>query len=96
VSISTTAPGVTRGNHYHNTKNEKFIVIKGEAIISLRHIYSDERIDHKVSGENLQVVEIIPGYTHCITNTGDCDMILLLWSNEIYNQNKSDTYAMEV
>jgi len=96
VSISTSAPGVTRGNHYHNSKNEKFLVIKGEASIKLRQIHGDEIIEYKVSDEKLEVVEMIPGYTHDISNTGDKEMILLLWANEIFDREKPDTYFKEV
>jgi len=92
-SISTTAPGVTRGNHYHNTKNEKFLVIKGEATIKHRQIDGDKIIEYKVSDKKMEVVEMIPGYTHDITNTGDSEMVLLLWANECFNSKKPDTYA---
>jgi len=95
-SISTSAPGVTRGNHYHNTKNEKFLVIKGEASIKLRQIHGNEVIEYKVSDKKIEVVEMIPGYTHDITNTGDEEMILLLWANEIFDRDKPDTYFLEV
>ncbi len=95
-SISTTAPGVTRGNHYHNTKNEKFLVIQGEASIKYRQIHGDEIIEYKVSDKNMEVVEMIPGYTHNITNTGDNEMILLLWANEVFDRENPDTYFLEV
>lgn len=96
VSISTSAPGVTRGNHYHNSKNEKFMVIKGEAIIKLRQIHGDEVVEYKVSDKKIEVVEMIPGYTHDITNTGNNEMILLLWANEVFDREKPDTYYLEV
>jgi UDP-2-acetamido-2,6-beta-L-arabino-hexul-4-ose reductase len=95
-SISTSASGVTRGNHYHNTKNEKFLVIKGEASIKLRQIHGDDVIEYKVSDKKIEVVEMIPGYTHDITNTGDNEMILLLWANEIFDRDKPDTFFLEV
>ncbi len=95
-SISTSAPGVTRGNHYHNSKNEKFLVIKGEASIKLRQIHGDEIIEYKVSDKKIEVVEMIPGYTHDISNTGDDEMILLLWANEIFDREKPDTFFLEV
>ena len=95
-SISTSAPGVTRGNHYHNTKNEKFLVIKGEASIKLRQIHGDDVIEYKVSDEKIEVVEMIPGYTHDISNTGKDEMILLLWANEVFDREKPDTYFQEV
>jgi len=96
VSISTTAPGVTRGNHYHNTKNEKFLVIKGEASIKLRQIHGDEVIEYLVSDRKMEIVEMIPGYTHDITNTGDTEMVLLLWANELFDRENPDTYFLKV
>ena len=96
LGISTTKPGVTRGNHYHNTKNEKFLVIKGKALIELRDVFSDEIIQCNVKGDELEIVEMIPGYTHNITNTGDEEMVLLIWANENYDPNKPDTNFLEV
>lgn len=96
LGISTTKPGVTRGNHYHNTKNEKFLVIKGKALIELRDIYSKEIIQYNVDGNDLEIVEMIPGYTHNITNIGDEEMVLLIWANENFNPNKPDTNFLEV
>ena len=95
-SISTTVPGITRGNHYHNSKNEKFLVIKGEASIKHRQIHGDEIIEYKVSDKKMEVVEMIPGYTHDITNTGDTEMVLLLWANEAFDRENPDTYFLEV
>jgi len=96
LGISTTKPGITRGNHYHNTKNEKFLVIKGQALIELRDIYSKEIIQYHVKGSDLEIVEMIPGYTHNITNTGDEEMVLLIWANENYDPKKPDTNFVEV
>lgn len=96
LGISTTKPGITRGNHYHNTKNEKFLVIKGKALIELRDIFSREIIQYNVDGNNLEIVEMIPGYTHNIKNTGDDEMVLLIWANENYNPKAPDTNFIEV
>ncbi len=96
LSISTSAPGVTRGNHFHNTKNEKFLVVKGQARIQLRNIYSDNIVEYNVSDKKMEVVEMIPGYTHNITNTGDIEMVLLLWANEVYDETRPDTNYLEV
>ncbi|SKA09536.1 polysaccharide biosynthesis C-terminal domain-containing protein [Selenihalanaerobacter shriftii] len=96
VSVSTSVEGIKRGNHYHNTKNEKFLVLKGEALIKFRHIFSDEIIEYEVSGEEMKVVDIPPGYTHSIENLGDGEMILLIWANEIFDPNNTDTYYCEV
>jgi UDP-2-acetamido-2,6-beta-L-arabino-hexul-4-ose reductase len=95
-SLSTTAPGVTRGNHYHHTKNEKFLVVKGEAIIEFRHIITNEIVSYAVSDKKMKIVEMIPGYTHNIKNVGGKDMVLLLWANEVFDKNNPDTYFLEV
>jgi UDP-2-acetamido-2,6-beta-L-arabino-hexul-4-ose reductase len=96
LGISTTKPGIMRGNHYHNTKNEKFLVIKGQALIELRDVFSDEVISYDVSEKKLEIVEMIPGYTHNIINTGDEEMVLLIWANENYNPDAPDTNFVEV
>jgi UDP-2-acetamido-2,6-beta-L-arabino-hexul-4-ose reductase len=96
LGISTTKPGITRGNHYHHTKNEKFLVIKGEALIELRDLFSDKVIQYNVSDAEMEIVEMIPGYTHNIKNTGDDEMILLIWANENYNPDAPDTNFLEV
>ena len=96
-SISTTKPGdIIRGNHYHNTKNEKFIVVKGEALIQLREIYSENVIEYKVSSDKIEVVEMIPGYTHNIKNISNEELILIIWANEIYDPTNPDTYSLKV
>lgn len=95
-SLSTTKPGITRGNHYHDTKNEKFLVIKGHAIIEHRHILNDEVITYEVSDKKIEIVEMIPGYTHNITNTGDTDLVLLIWANEQFDRKNTDTYFLKV
>ena len=96
-SISTTKPGdFVRGNHYHNTKSEKFLVVKGEALIQLRNIYSDEVIEYKVSDKKMEIVEMIPGYTHNIKNISNEEMILFIWANEIYDPKNPDTYFLKV
>lgn len=95
-SMSTSKPGITRGNHYHNTKNEKFLVIKGEAVIRFRNIYSDKVIEYPVSDKKLEVVDIPVGYTHNITNTGNEEMVLIIWANELFDKENPDTYYLEV
>ena len=96
VSLSTTASGVKRGSHFHHTKNEKFLVVKGEALIEFRHIVTDEKVSYRVSDKKMEVVEMIPGYTHNIKNIGDEEMVLFLWANENYDNNNPDTYFLEV
>jgi UDP-2-acetamido-2,6-beta-L-arabino-hexul-4-ose reductase len=95
-SLSTTAVGISRGGHYHHSKNEKFLVVRGEALIKLRGIFSDEVIEYKVSGKDIEVVEMIPGYTHNIKNIGDEELVLLMWANENFDHDKPDTYFLEV
>ncbi len=96
ISISTSKPGVTRGNHYHNSKNEKFLVIKGKAVIKLRKIDTQEEIVYNVSDDRMEIVDMIPGYTHSITNIGNTEMVLLIWANEQFDREKPDTYYQEV
>ena len=96
VSISTTAPGITRGGHYHHTKNEKFLVLKGKAVIQQRNILNKKIIEYIVSGENMQVVEMIPGYTHNIKNIGEEELILLIWASENFDRECPDTYFLKV
>lgn len=96
IFISTTKPGITRGNHWHHTKVEKFLVISGSGVIQFRNINDDKVIDYPVSGEDLEVVDIPAGYTHSITNTGDTEMMTLFWACEIFDQEHPDTYYLEV
>lgn len=94
--VSKTHPGITRGNHWHHTKTEKFIVIQGQANIKFRKLDQDKVIEYIVDGENPQVLDIPPGYTHSIENIGDNEVITLFWSNEMFNPEKPDTYFLEV
>ena len=96
ISINVSKPGITKGNHWHHTKNEKFLVVSGEAIIRLRHLGSDEIIEYHVSGEKLEVVDIPVGYTHSIENVGDTDLVTVMWANECFDPDDPDTYYMEV
>lgn len=96
IFISRTKPGITRGNHWHNTKIEKFLVIAGEAEIKLRKVLPGEVIKYQVSGEKMKVIDIPAGYTHSITNTGSDDLITLFWADEIFNPEEADTYFLEI
>ncbi len=96
IFVSTTRPGVVRGNHYHHTKVEKFCVIKGSAIIRFRKIDSPECINYEVSDDAIKIVDIPPGYTHNIENTGADELIVLFWANEKFNPGKPDTYYLPV
>ena len=92
-SYFTAHPGVTRGGHYHHSKTEKFLVIKGVAHFKFRQIHSDERFELVVNGVVPMIVETIPGWTHEVTNIGDEEMVVMLWANEIIDPTHPDTYA---
>lgn len=96
VSFSTTKPGITRGNHYHIRKNEKFCVVSGNASIKLRRIGTDKVIEYEVSGDQPTWVEMPIYYTHNITNTGDMELVTLFWINEHFNPDDPDTFYEEV
>lgn len=96
VSFSTTVPGVTRGNHYHTHKAERFAVIKGKARIQLRKIGTDEILNFDLDGERPSFVDMPVWYTHNITNTGNVDLYTIFWINEHYNPDDGDTYFEEV
>ncbi|MFA9396895.1 MAG: capsular polysaccharide biosynthesis protein CapF [Clostridiaceae bacterium] len=96
VSVNVSKPGITKGNHWHHTKNEKFLVVSGSGLICFRKLDSDEILEYKVSGEKLQVVDIPTGYTHSIVNIGDTEMVTVMWANEAFNSEKPDTYFLEV
>ena len=95
-SVNITKPGITKGNHWHHTKNEKFLVVSGKGVIRFRKIDSDEIIEYLVDGEKMEAVDIPPGYTHNITNTGETDLVTFMWVNEPYDPDKPDTYFLEV
>ena len=92
-SFFTAHPGITRGGHYHHTKNEKFLVIKGEARFKFRHMDTGEIHEIVTSSTKAQIVETVPGWTHDITNIGDDELIVMLWANEIFDRARPDTYA---
>lgn len=96
IFVSRTRPGITRGNHYHHTKTEKFFVVEGEALIRMRPIEGDKVTEYRVQGDAYQVVNIPPGYTHNITNAGNGEMVALFWASEIFDPDTPDTYFMEV
>jgi UDP-2-acetamido-2,6-beta-L-arabino-hexul-4-ose reductase len=96
IFVSKTYSNITRGNHWHASKTEKFIVIQGKAIIKFRKINEDKVIEYVVYGDKVQVLDIPPGYTHSIQNIGDDELITLFWSNEIFNPKRTDTYFLEV
>ncbi len=91
-SFFTAHPGVTRGGHYHHSKTEKFLVIKGQARFRFRHMETGQMHELETSGNRPQVVETVPGWTHDITNTGADEMVVMLWANEIFDRTRPDTY----
>ncbi|BAL62592.1 capsular polysaccharide synthesis enzyme Cap5F [Melissococcus plutonius DAT561] len=96
VSINISKPGITKGNHWHHTKNEKFLVVSGEGVIRFRKIDTAEVIEYFVSGEKLSVVDIPVGYVHAIENLGQQDLVTVMWANERFDQDQPDTYFLEV
>jgi UDP-2-acetamido-2,6-beta-L-arabino-hexul-4-ose reductase len=96
VSVNISKPNITKGNHWHHTKNEKFLVVNGTGVIRFRKIDSDQIIEYFVSGEKLEVVDIPTGYTHNIENLGNTDMVTIMWANEYFDPEKPDTYFLEV
>lgn len=95
-SFFTAHPGITRGGHYHHTKSEKFLVIKGEALFRFRHLLTNEQVELRTDGATPQVVDTIPGWTHDITNVGNEEMIVMLWANENFDRANPDTFACKV
>jgi UDP-2-acetamido-2,6-beta-L-arabino-hexul-4-ose reductase len=96
IFVSRTNPGITRGHHYHDTKIEKFCVVQGRAAIRFRHILEGEVIRYEVSGEDMKVVDIPPGYTHSIENLGEGEMVTLFWSSQVFDPGQPDTFSEKV
>lgn len=92
-SFFTAHPGITRGGHYHHSKNEKFLVLKGKALFKFEHIATGERYELQTDSSSPRVVETVPGWSHDITNIGDEEMIVMLWANEIFDREAPDTFA---
>ncbi|MGP4038813.1 capsular polysaccharide biosynthesis protein CapF [Gracilibacillus sp. D59] len=96
VSVNVSKPGITKGDHWHHTKNEKFLVVSGKGVIRFRKIDSKEVIEYFVSEDKFEVIDIPVGYTHNIENLGDKDMITIMWANELFDPQRPDTYYLEV
>ena len=96
LSYFTALPGITRGGHYHHTKTEKFLVIRGEAHFRFRHLLTNELVEVRTNGESPRVVETIPGWIHDVTNIGKKELIVMLWANEIFDKKKPDTVPRKV
>lgn len=96
-SVNISKPGVTKGQHWHHTKNEKFVVVSGHGLIQLRKIGSEEIIEFEVSGDRMEAVEMIPGYTHNIINLSEREnLVTVMWCNECFDSRKPDTYFEKV
>lgn len=95
-SFFTAHAGITRGGHYHHSKTEKFLVIKGKACFRFRHIVTGDYHELFTSGEKPEIVETVPGWTHDITNVGEDEMVVMLWANEIFDRAHPDTYACQI
>ena len=96
VSVNIIRPGIVKGNHWHQSKNEKFLVVRGEGVIRLRRIDAGEILSYPVWGDRLEVVDIPPGFTHQIENLGDEDLVAIMWANEAFDPDRPDTFFMEV
>jgi UDP-2-acetamido-2,6-beta-L-arabino-hexul-4-ose reductase len=96
VSINISKPGITKGQHWHHTKNEKFLVVSGKGVIRFRKIDEEKVYEYFVSGDKLEVVDIPVGYTHNIENLGDTDMVTVMWVNEVFDPEHPDTYFLPV
>jgi UDP-2-acetamido-2,6-beta-L-arabino-hexul-4-ose reductase len=96
IFVSRTKPGITRGNHYHHNKTEKFLVVEGDGLIRMRAVQGGPVEEHSVTGSAYQVIDIPPGFTHSITNVGTEEMVTLFWSSEIFDPNRTDTYYLPV
>lgn len=96
ISYFTAHPGVTRGGHYHHTKTEKFLVIKGQALFRFRHLLTNEQVNIRTSGDKPEVVDTIPGWAHSITNVGDDELVVMLWTSENFDRERPDTVGCEV
>ncbi len=97
VSVNISKPGITKGEHWHNTKWEFFIVVSGHGLIQQRRVGSDEVLNFEVSGEKIEAVHMLPGYTHNIINLSDTeDLVTVMWANEAFDPSKPDTYFEKV
>ncbi|MFQ7158253.1 MAG: hypothetical protein ACLRPX_00865 [Ruthenibacterium sp.] len=96
VSVNVAKPGVVKGNHWHHTKNEKFLVVKGQAAIRFRKLGTSEVLEYRVSGDKLEVVDIPTGYVHNIENVGQGELVTIMWASELFDPQNPDTWAEQV
>jgi len=95
-SVNIIKKGMIKGNHWHHTKNEKFLVVSGKGIIRLRCADRNKVIEYTLSGEKLEVIDIPPGYTHNVENIGETDLVTFMWASECFDPEKPDTYFEKV
>lgn len=95
-SVNVIRPGITKGDHWHDSKNEKFVVVAGRGVIRFRAVGEDDVVEYAVSGEQIEVVDIPPGYAHNIENTGEGDMVVFMWANEAFDPDNPDTHVLAV
>jgi UDP-2-acetamido-2,6-beta-L-arabino-hexul-4-ose reductase len=95
-SFFTAHPGITRGGHYHHSKTEKFLVVRGEALFKFRNMHTGQKYELMATSEKAEIIETVPGWTHDITNIGAEEMIVMLWANEMFDRERSDTYVCAV
>ncbi len=96
IFVSRTKPGITRGNHYHHTKAEKFFVVEGEGLIRMRAVEGGQIDEYRVAGTDYRVIDIPPGFTHSITNVGASEMVTIFWSSELFDPDRPDTQYLPV
>ena len=95
-NVNVSKPGVIKGNHWHNMRNEKFLVVSGEGLVRFRRVDSENVTEYRVSGEKHQVIDVPVGYTYSIENIGDCDLVTIMWFNECFDPNRQDAFYEEV
>jgi UDP-2-acetamido-2,6-beta-L-arabino-hexul-4-ose reductase len=96
IAINTIQPDITKGNHWHHTKHEKYVVIRGQALIRLRKKFSTEIFEYKLTDNEITIIDIPPGTVHSITNTGNEDLVTIMWASEVYDSDCPDTFKEEV
>lgn len=96
IFISRTRPGIVRGNHFHDSKVEKFFVLEGEAVVCLRSVLGSKIVEYRVSGTDYRVVDIPPGFAHSIQNVGNNELVVLFWASAIFDPQDADTFSSEV
>lgn len=96
ISVNITKPRKTKGGHWHHTKTEKFVVVSGSGVVRFQKPGGGKVLLYPVSAEKLEVIDVPPGYAHDITNTGDSDMVMLIWTNQIFDPSNPDTYPATI